>query len=157
MPLDDVSHGLGVKRMRGPEQGGQPRGKHGTRRVKAHADEEPLEQKPDAQRGEAEKKKVDDMVSERVQLAEIIIERQAQVAERPVLQAVLERGAEKGRGLEVSDVDIRVFHHRTQVIKMERPRETRQVNDQRESEQENSERRAGQTNHGHLLSPESPF
>ena len=48
MPLDDVGDRLCVERVRGPEQGGQPRSKIGTRSVIAQAGEETLEQQPDA-------------------------------------------------------------------------------------------------------------
>ena len=125
MPLHDVSHGLDIERMRSPEQCGQPGGKQGTHGTKTHVQEEPLEQQPDAQGGETEKKKVDDMVPDRVQLSDIIIERQAQVAERPVLREVLEGGPE---------LDVLVCYHRGNVVKMERRLKARLVNCQRESE-----------------------
>jgi hypothetical protein len=51
------------------------------------------------------------VIADRVQPAEIKIERQAQVAEWSVPFDALERGPEKGRGLEVKDVDIMVFNY----------------------------------------------
>ena len=128
VPLDDVGYGLGIGRVDDPDQRGQKRGRAGAGFFHAREREHFLQEQQNAERGEDEDQEIDDMVSERIKPVEIIIERKGKVGQRPVMSEVLERGAKKGCGFKVRNLDVIVINDGALVVKMERGLEARQIN-----------------------------
>ena len=137
MTLDNIGHGLGVDGMDQPEQGAERGSQPGIFQVIPLSGKNPLQEEKNAEPGNDMKNEIDQVVGESVLVAEIQIEREAQIGQKTILPEILQSRGKEERRTKRADPKVRIVNDAGLVIEHKLGLEAGQISSQRKGREQN--------------------